>query len=37
MIIYGKSGKERFKMLVDSIWFYPIMAVVVMAVLYWWY
>ena len=24
MIIYGKSGKERVKMILESIWFYII-------------
>ncbi len=35
MIIYGRSGKDIFKMLIDSIWFYPIISVVCLAMLYW--
>tara|TARA_R110002124_G_scaffold68281_1_gene184969 strand:+ start:458 stop:577 length:120 start_codon:yes stop_codon:yes gene_type:complete len=35
MIIYGRSGKDIFKMLIDSIWFYPILGVVGLAILYW--
>jgi len=35
MIIYGNSGKEVIKMIVDSIWFYPILFIAMMAILYW--